>query len=210
MRIACLHTVGANVAVFDAAAAPLGVTIDHAVRDDLLKSAEAAGGTTPEIDRRTADALLELVAKADAVLLTCSTVGRGAEIAAAEAKIPVVRVDAALADQVVKAGGRAMVLCAAATTLEPTRLLFARAAQGSSVKIDYELVPGAWALYKAGDVAGYARAIAVAVDAAYAAGYTTVALAQASMACAAEFATKGVPLTSPAAGLAAAAGARQG
>jgi hypothetical protein len=209
MRIACLHTVGANVAVFDAAAVPLGVTLAHVVRDDLLKSAEAAGGTTPEIDRRTADALIDLVPKADAVLLTCSTVGRGAELAAAEAKIPVVRVDAALAEQVVKAGGRAMVLCAAATTLEPTRLLFERTAQGAAVTIDYELVPGAWALYKAGDVTGYARAISAAVDSAYAAGYTSVALAQASMACAAEFTTKGAPLTSPAAGLAAAARARQ-
>jgi len=66
MRIACLHTIGANVAVFDAAAAPLGLTVEHAVRDDLLKSAEAAGGTTPEIDRRTADALLELVRRCGA------------------------------------------------------------------------------------------------------------------------------------------------
>jgi hypothetical protein len=209
MRIACLHTIGANVAVFDAAAAPLGLKVEHAVRDDLLKSAEAAGGTTPEIDRRTADALLELVSKADAVLLTCSTVGRGAELAAAEAKIPIVRVDAALAEQVVAAGGRAMVLCAAATTLEPTRRLFELAAKGARIEIDYELVPGAWALYKAGDITGYARAIAAAADAAYAAGYTTVALAQASMACAGEFATKGVPLASPAAGLAAAARARR-
>lgn len=204
MKIACLHTVDANVAVFDAVAAPQGLAVSHTVKSELLKSAEAVGGSTPAIERQTADAILELVGDADAVLLTCSTVGRGAEIAAAEAAVPVLRVDEALATQVAGKGGRAMVLCAAETTLEPTRRLFDAAAAGRPMTLSYRLVPGAWALYKAGDGEGYARAIAKSVDQAFAEGFDSVALAQASMSGAASYCTKGQLLTSPAAGLAAA------
>ena len=50
MRIACLHTVDSNIAVFEAAASGLpGVTLTHHVRADLLKRAEAAGQLTDEI-----------------------------------------------------------------------------------------------------------------------------------------------------------------
>lgn len=201
MRIACLHTVESNAGVFEAAAAAEGLEVSHTIRTDLLKSAEAAGGSTPAIERLTADALLTLAPEADAILLTCSTVGRGAEIADAEATVPVVRVDAALARQVVEQGGRALVLCAAATTMEPTRVLFDRMADGRAVSLTYRLVPGAWERQKAGDAEGYARIIAAAVDEGFAEGFDTVALAQASMAGAAAFTTRGRPLTSPEAGL---------
>lgn len=202
MRIACLHTVDANIAVFDRAAAGQGLTLTHHVRADLLRTAEAEGGASPAVERQTADALLRVAPTADAVLLTCSTIGRGAEIAAAEASIPIVRVDEALARDVAQRGGRAMVLCAAETTLGPTRALFERVAKGAPVTLDFALVPGAWALYRSGDVAAYGRAIAAAADKAYADGYDTVALAQASMASAVPMTERGVPLTSPAAGLA--------
>lgn len=202
MRIACLHTVDANIAVFEAAAAGAGVELSHRVRADLLKSAEAAGRSTAEIDRQTADVLLDLAPRADAVLLTCSTIGRGAELAAAEARVPVIRVDEALAREVARRGGRALVLCAAETTMEPTRRLFERHAADAAVSLEFALVPGAWGLYRAGDVKDYAERIAEAADAAFEQGFDTVALAQASMSAASALCKRGKPLTSPAAGLA--------
>ncbi|HEV7265331.1 MAG TPA: aspartate/glutamate racemase family protein [Falsiroseomonas sp.] len=198
--IACLHTAAGNLAVFDAAC-PSGVTLTHTLREDLLTDAEAAGGLTDEIAQRTARALEALAQPGvDAVLLTCSTVGPGAALA--RAAIPVLRVDAALAERATKGGGRVVVLCAVETTIEPTRAIFAEAAARHGATIDVRLVPGAWAAFRAGDTAGYHRSVAEAADAAFAEGADEVALAQASMAGAVALAEGRKPLASPPVGLA--------
>jgi hypothetical protein len=199
MRIACLHTAASNFPAFDAALAALGrsdVRLTHALREDLLAAAEAAGTLTPAIADDTAAALRALAAEADAVLLTCSTLGPAIAGTAA------LRVDAALAEAAARGPGPVVVLCTAPTTLEPTRALFA--AQGIA---DVRLLPGAWALFRAGDIHGYHRAIADAAFAALAAGAARVALAQASMAGAAALCPAGTVLTSPGAALAAAVAA---
>jgi len=200
--IACLHTAAGNVAVFDAACPP-GATLTHTVDEALLKDAEAAGGLTDAIAARTARALEALARPGvDAVLLTCSTVGPGAALA--KAPVPVLRVDAALADAATRKGGKVVVLCAVETTVEPTRAIFAEAAARNGATIDVRLVPGAWAAFRGGDPALYHRIIAEATDAAFAEGAQEVALAQASMAAAVALAKGRKPLASPPAGLAAA------
>ncbi|WP_137178370.1 aspartate/glutamate racemase family protein [Roseomonas sp. AR75] len=203
--IACLHTAAGNVAVFDAACPP-GATLTHTLREDLLQGAEAAGGLTDAIAERTARALEALATPGvDAVLLTCSTVGPGA--AKARAPVPVLRVDAALAETATQQGGKVVVLCAVETTIEPSRKIFAEAAARNGAEIEVRLVPGAWAAFRAGDPATYHRLVAEASDAAYAAGAACVALAQASMSGAVALAKGRKPLASPPVGLAAALGA---
>ena len=209
-RIACLHTVESNASVFDAALRDLGlagVELSHTVRADLLAAAEKAGGMTPAIAQQTGDALRALCADADAVLLTCSTVGPAAEEVAPTAAVPMLRVDAALAREAVKNGGKVVVLCAVETTVEPTRRLFEKAAQATGAKIDMRLVPGAWDAFRAGDPARYWSLIAQAADKVSGeGGVACVALAQASMAGAASLSTVGRrPLNSPMVGLKAAA-----
>lgn len=200
--IACLHTSHTNVAVFDAAR-PDGVTLRHIVDEALLRDAEAAGGLTDAIAARTARALEALATTGvDAVLLTCSTVGPGAALA--RAPIPVLRVDAALAEQATRGGGRVVALCAVETTVEPTRAIFAEAAARHGATLEVRLVPGAWAAYRAGDVARYHALVAEAAEAAFAEGAGEVALAQASMAGAAALCRGRTPLASPPVGLAAA------
>lgn len=119
--IVCLHTAASNVAVFEAAvlAGGLeGVGLRHVVRADLLAAAELAGGLTPAIVAETGAALVGLCAGADAVLLTCSTLGPAAAVAAVGAAVPILRVDAPLADEVARDGGTVVVvLCAAGTTV---------------------------------------------------------------------------------------------
>ena len=208
MKIACLHTAESNVAVFEAAAEALGIDADmvaHTVRADLLLAAERAGGLTPGIEADTSAALVELARDADVVLLTCSTVGPAVASAGNRASIPVLRVDGALAEKAVAAGGRVVVLCAVETTVGPTKAIFAEAAKGHDVSIEVRLVPDAWAKFRAGDRDGYLATVARAAEAAYAEGATTVALAQASMAGAAGL-VRGdrKPLSSPSVGLAAA------
>jgi hypothetical protein len=188
MRIACLHTAESNAAIFDAACPP-GVTLTHTVRADLLAAAEAAGGLTPRIAEATAGALRAL-GGADAVLLTCSTLGPAA---------PVMRADAALAARACAGGGTVEVLCAAPATLTATSALFAAAAGGTGARVTLRLVPGAWALFHAGDHAAYAEAIARDAEASRA---DVVALAQVSMAPAARLARRPV-LAVPEAALAA-------
>ncbi|KRB58853.1 Asp/Glu racemase [Rhizobium sp. Root708] len=208
MRIACLHTADSNIAVFEAAAREIGLSKDvlsHAVRADLLAGAERAGGLTDDIARETASVLRSLGQTADAVVLTCSTLGPSVDEPERTMSVPTLRVDAALAEQAVQVGGRIVVLCAVETTLEPTARLFAAAVAATQTPFEVRLVPGAWDLFKTGDRDGYLSAIAEAADAAYREGATIVALAQASMAGAADLVKGGPrPLSSPAAGLAAA------
>ncbi|MGF6175521.1 aspartate/glutamate racemase family protein [Ensifer sp. 4252] len=207
MIIVCLHTADSNVAVFEAAARELGLAADvlrHAVRPDLLEAAERAGGLTDDIARETAAALTKLAAGASAVILTCSTLGPSIAMVH-EAPAPVLRIDAALAEKATSVGGKVVVLCAVETTVAPTTVLFADAAKRKGVAIEVRLVDGAWGLFKSGHCDGYLAAIADAADAAYDDGAAIVALAQASMAGAADLVRRGPrPLTSPMAGLSAA------
>lgn len=208
MRIACLHTADSNVAVFDAAAQAIGLAPDvlaHTVRADLLSAAERAGGLTAAIAAETGAALQSLCGSANAVVLTCSTLGPSVAALAGTVTVPVLRVDAALAEAAVANGGRVVALCAVETTVEPTTRLFADAAAMTGAAVEVQLVPGAWELFKAGARDRYLAAIAKAADDAYTDGASVVVLAQASMAGAADLVRNGPPpLTSPTAGLAAA------
>ncbi len=204
-HIACLHTADSNIQVFDTALQELGtegVTLHHSVRADLLAAAEQAGGLTPEIAEQTASVLRGLCDNADAVLLTCSTLGPAAEAVAAAASVPVFRVDAMLAHEAVRDGGKVAVLCAVQTTVEPTRLLFEKEARTTGAEVVMHLVPGAWNVFKAGDRSRYLSMIATAADEAFQGGAAQVVLAQASMAGAAKLGTGGrLPLASPMVGL---------
>lgn len=206
MKIACLHSAHSNIAVFEAAARQLGLadgTLLHEVQPQWLTLAEQAGGLTADIEHGVRTALLQLAQQADAVMLTCSTLGPAVRGAAQASAVPLLRVDAALAAQAVEHGGRVLALCAVETTLQPTLALFSAAASGSGVRVEVRLVPGAWALFKAGDGEGYLEAIADAASAAYVEGFSLVVLAQASMAGASERVSNGPPpLSSPVAGLA--------
>lgn len=208
MKIACLHTAESNVPVFETASKHIGLpsgSLSHEVRPDLLTKAEQAGGLTPDIANETISALTALCQGVDAVILTCSTLGPAVDELAGKTPVPILRVDAALARRAIDSGGKVVTLCAVETTLGPTTQLFAEVAGPSQAQFEVRLVPGAWALFKAGDHDGYLAAIADAAKAAYREGASIVALAQSSMAGAADLVNNGPkPLSSPIAGLAAA------
>src|SRR5215470_8064333 len=107
MLLSCLHTADSNVALFDAALRELGadgVRLRHVVRADLLDRAERDGGLTAAIVAETAAILGGLAGGADAVLLTCSTLG-SAVAHTKQSAVPVLRVDEALARQAARQGG---------------------------------------------------------------------------------------------------------
>ena len=186
--LALLHTGEVHVAGFTERfqeAAP-DIPLRHVVRADLLAAAEAAGGLTPEIAAETATVLNAALAEGAAcVLCTCSTLGPAVEATAQETTAPILRIDRALAETAVAESNRVLVVAAVETTIGPTLALLEEAAAtaGRDVTFRTLVLPQAWALFQAGDFAGYTAAIADAIrknlgDA------DMVVLAQASMAAA--------------------------
>jgi aspartate/glutamate racemase len=219
-----LHTVPALAPSFDAlvAEAVPGARREHVVDAWMLETA-IAEGVTPAVRDQVASHLRHLAESgADAVLVTCSSIGEAAEEAAAGLGIPVVRVDAEMAGEAARlardaGSGRIAVLATNTATLGPTTRLIEREAarQGVDAVVTASVVEGAAAARSAGDQATHDRLIAEAVRAAAAPAAAAAAteagpgaaaaivLAQASMAPAAESAGVAVPvLTSPAGGVA--------
>ena len=228
-----LHTVPALAPTFDALVADAvpGASREHVVDAWMLETA-ISEGVTPAVRERVAGHLRHLAdSGADAVLVTCSSIGEAAEEAAAALRIPVIRVDAAMAAESVRlaahanssgvfrpdtpseggktqelsAGGIA-VLATNTATLGPTTRLIEReaAARGVAVDVTATVVEGAAAARAAGDQATHDRLIADEVRRLAGSGTASVlVLAQASMAPAAESAGVDLPvLTSPAGGVA--------
>ena len=215
VRAGLLHTVPALAGTFQSALLQRLPDVEAVhLADPALLATAVREGVTPEVRRRVAQHLRYLVdAGADAVLVTCSSIGEAVEEAAATLAVPVLRVDAPMtADAVAAASragaaagrpGRIAVLATLAATLGPTGRLLERAAGDADVVVSSTVVDGAVAARNAGDQATHDRLVADAVTAA-GADADVVVLAQASMADAAAGAAVPVPvLTSPEGGIAA-------
>ncbi|MGY3205752.1 aspartate/glutamate racemase family protein [Streptomyces sp. TE5632] len=207
--LALLHTSPVHVPVFDALRddAHPGLELRHLVVEGLLHRVRADGlaAVVGEVRARVEEAV---AGGARAVLCTCSTIGGVAEEAAAQAGVPVLRVDRPMARAAVAAGPRVVVLAAYEGTLGPTVSLVEEEARraGRPVEVRTLLVEGAWARFEAGDTAAYVRQVADAAD--EVTGADVIVLAQASMAPAERLTATAVPvLSSPRPGLAAGAAA---
>ena len=204
MRIALLHTIESNRAVFAAAADALGLppaSLTHDVRADLREAVDAAGGGTPEIEVRTRECLVRLSVDAQAVLVTCATLGPIVD-ALSPVGVPVIRADAALAQAAARAGSAIVVLCAAGGALAANQRLFESCAGATGASVAVVHVPEVWAAFTAGDMQGAYAATARAADVAYSRGADVVAFAHPWMAPAKALVTQGrLPLDSAAAAL---------
>ncbi|HEV2445294.1 MAG TPA: aspartate/glutamate racemase family protein [Candidatus Sulfopaludibacter sp.] len=120
---------------------------------------------------------------ADAVMVTCSSIGPAASLARSVFDFPVIRVDEAMAEEAVRAGRRIGVAATLRTTLEPTVELLrekAKAAQREVVLLE-ALCEGAFEAVLAGDTATHDRILADSLLR-LADTVDVVVLAQASMA----------------------------
>ena len=185
-RVALVHTVGSLQPLFAELCAELlpGVETVHVVDESLLRDAIAEGELTPAIRERLEADLRPLATDADAVLVTCSSMGPAVEAARARVGRPVLRVDEPMADEAVRLGDRVGVLATLATTLDPTADLVRRRAEAAGrrdVEVVPRLVAGAFDALRAGDAA---RHDALVADALVGLGrdVDVVVLAQASMA----------------------------
>ncbi len=191
MRISFLHTVAANLPLFDEAAVATGLSsanIRHELRADLREAVEERGALTDDLMSQTVERLQSLASQSDVVVLTCATLGPAAD-GLQDAAIPILRADMALPRLVAAMSGRISVLCAAESALASTRRMYEQEAREGSVQPAVIHLPQVWNLFKAGDREACLEAIAASARSEYQAGADIVTFAHPWMAPAAELVT---------------------
>lgn len=185
--ITFLHTSPVHVATFDALLKDVApqLTASHLVREDLLARAQREGLDAPGLMAGLRSALESAAAHARVVVCSCSTLGGLAE--ATRTRVPITRIDRAMADEAVQRGAPVLVVAALQSTLQPTAALLQSSAERSGLPLAMRSlwVEDAWPHFEAGRRDDY---LACIVDAARRAAQPgdTLVLAQASMAPAAE------------------------
>lgn len=159
-----VHSVASLVPVFNGLAAEImpGVEILHVVDEGLLKDVINAGNYAPGTARRLGLlASFTVESGAEAVMLTCSTLGVLVEEARKMLKVPLIKVDEAMADEAVRQGTRIGIIATLYTTLKPTSdLVQERAAIArKDVNVETVLCQGAFEALRAGDTASHDRIV---------------------------------------------------
>lgn len=187
-----VHTAQVHVARFEAlrdAIAP-DVTLTHIVREDLLERARNEGVH----DTLRAELIAELGPQADLghTICTCTTLGPAAEAAGA------IRIDRPMMDAAAQRGGRVLLAVVLESTVAACQdaLASSIAAAGTDTQVDTLVMPEVWPLFEAGDMQGFARAIADRVNAEHR-DQSCIVLAQVSMTDAAGLIEHDAVLTSP-------------
>jgi len=161
-----------------------GVQIFHMVDESLIQDTIRAGHLRKVTMLRVVEMVGSAVAAgADAVLVTCSSIGPGVALAQQLYDTPVLRIDEAMAEKAVRQAETIGVLATLRTTLEPTTaLLRAKAAEaGRDVKLIECLCEDAFPAVMAGDAETHDRLLRKALTEDLK-DVDTIVLAQASMA----------------------------
>ena len=184
--LAMLHTVPGLVTDMEARASNTvpGLRVLHYVDESLLRDTVAEGSTPGHVRRRLISyARYAEESRAQALLVSCSSIGEAATAAQDFVSIPVLRIDSPMAELAVSSGDRIGVLATVSATLGPTtRLVQAAAArQGKTPAITAKQVDGAFDALRAGDRSTHDK-LMLAAFSELAAESDVVVLAQASMA----------------------------
>ncbi len=163
-KVGMVHSVASLVPLFNELAAELlpGVEVIHLVDEGLLKDVLASGKLTPSMARRFG--LLASFAEesgAEIVMLTCSSLAPLVDEAKDMVKVPLLKVDEAMADDSVKLGEHIGVIATAYTTLKPTSdLIKTRAVlKGKKIKVETMLCEGAFDALRRGDMETHDRTV---------------------------------------------------
>jgi Asp/Glu/hydantoin racemase len=160
------------------------VEVFHMVDESLIQDTIRAGSLQRLTMRRVVDQVASAeAAGADAVLVTCSSIGPAVTVAQQLFDIPVLRIDDAMAEAAVRSATTIGVLATLRTTLDPTTaLLREKAAQaGRNVELVECLCEDAFPAVLAGDTGTHDRILRKALLEDLA-GVDVIVLAQASMA----------------------------
>ena len=170
-RLALIHTVPSLVPVFGALTRELApdVTTSDVVDEALLEEAIAAGEVPPTTAKRLEGHVRRALDDgADAVLVTCSSMGAVVDDLRERYGWPLLRVDEAMVDAALTAGSRIGVAATLRSTLRPTaELVWRRAREAGrkdhSVEVVSRVVDGAFASLKAGNLDAHDDAVRAAL-----------------------------------------------
>ena len=155
-RLAFVHTVAGLVPRFRELASELvpGVETFDIVDETLLRDATTEGRVSLDTARRLFAHLAAAERHgADAILVTCSSMGGVVDAARPFAAVPLMRVDQAMAEQAVERGSKIGILATLWSTLRPTAVLIERTAAeaGREVEVRDRLCDGAFEALRSGD-----------------------------------------------------------
>lgn len=184
--LALIHTVSGLISIFDALAKqhlPDWAAF-NILDESLLKTTVRQGSLSSLTMRRLTGLIWSAVdAGAQAVVVTCSSLGPAVDAARALCPVPLFRIDEGMALASLDYGPRIGVLATLATTLDPTSDLIRRTAaqMGRTCTIDPKIAEGAFERLSLGDTLGHDLAVGQSIL--NMAGHVDViVLAQASMA----------------------------
>jgi len=157
-KLAFLHTSHVLIPTFAGLAREIlpELEVFHITDESLIRNTIAARALTRATIRRLVGMIgLAHEGGADAVMVTCSSIGPGVKVAREVYDFPVLRVDEAMAETAIQRGKRIGVAATLSTTLEPTIRLIEEtaAAHHSKVEIVPALCQGAFEAVIAGDTA---------------------------------------------------------
>jgi aspartate/glutamate racemase len=184
--LAIIHTTSATIELLKGLAAEVlpDVKVVNFMDDSVLPQLAANGGRVEAVAPRFVQyARFAQEVGADVILSACSSVGELAAQAQAAVRVPVVRIDQAMAEEAVRRARVIGVAATLATTLEPTRRLLQATAEAAArvVSIRPLLVQEAYQRLMAGDRDGHDHALAEGLRS-LAETVDVLVLAQASMA----------------------------
>jgi Asp/Glu/hydantoin racemase len=184
--LALIHTSPVLAPVFAALGRKLleGVRLFHMVDESLIANTIRSGVLEKTTVRRLAHQIESAwQAGADAVLVTCSSIGPGVPVARQLFDFPILRIDERMAERAVETGLRIGVIATLNTTLAPTVALLEETADrlGRQVQIESVLCEGAFEAVIAGDTGTHDRLVTARLTE-LAGAVDAIVLAQASMA----------------------------
>ena len=184
--LALIHTSPVLVPSFQKLAQEIldGANLFNIVDESLIRNTITAGRLEKSTIRRLVNHVESARnAGADAVLVTCSSIGPCVNVARMLYDFPVLRIDERMAERAVTSGNRVGVLATLLTTMEPTvELLRDTAAQlGREVEIESSICAGAFEAVLNGDTETHDRRVTRSLLE-LAGRVDVIVLAQASMA----------------------------
>ena len=185
-NVAFLHTSHVLIPLFSKLAREIlpECEVFHMTDESLIRNTIRAGHLTPSTKRRVVAAVGSARdGGADAVMVTCSSIGEAAALARDLYDFPVFRIDEAMARAAVKMGARIGVAATLRTTLDPTIQLLKDTAEreGRDASIVPSLCEGAFEAVIAGDTERHDRMLTESLEQ-LRTEVDVVVLAQASMA----------------------------
>jgi Asp/Glu/hydantoin racemase len=185
-KLGFVHTSHVLIPLFSKLASEIipDVEVLHTTDESLIRNTIAARHLTKTTIRRLVQAIGSMhEGGASVVMVTCSSIGQGVEVARMLFDFPVLRIDEPMAQAAVKVGKRIGVAATLRTTLDPTIALIEQTAahEGRSVDIVPSLAEGAFEAVLAGDTERHDALLVKALNALLK-DVDVVVLAQASMA----------------------------